>query len=268
MLHLLKIEWLKVKNYRTFWLLLLITVIAVPGFNYVIYDRMNNGFPKVNGKSFLGSPFAFPDVWQTVAWNSSLLLLIPAILIITLTSNEFTYKTHRQNVIDGLSRNQFINVKLVEVLVFSLFVTIVVFLTTLAFGYLANTPPPGISIFKDIRFTAFFFVQMLSYTTIAFLFTMLIKRAGLAMGVFFIYMIMEQVIVVILRSNYNLTGVNFLPEEVTDMLILQPYAKKLLASPDKIKSWESQLPIYLIVAAIYLLLYCIIANWRFRKSDL
>src|ERR1700712_2059060 len=100
MLQLLHIEWLKVKYYRTFWILLLISVVSIPAFNYVIYDLMNNSFPKLNGKSIAGSPFAFPDVWQTVAWNSSLLLLIPAILILTLTTNEFTYKTHRQNIID------------------------------------------------------------------------------------------------------------------------------------------------------------------------
>lgn len=268
MLHLLKIEWLKVKNYRTFWILLLITIVSVPSFNYVIYDLMNNSFPKVNGKSFLGSPFAFPDVWQTVSWNSSLLLLIPAVLVITLTTNEFTYKTHRQNIIDGWSRSQFINVKLVEVLFLSVFLTLVVFLTTLAFGNFANTPQPGISIFGDIRFIGFFFVEMISYTMIAFLIGMLIKRAGLAMGVFFIYMIMEQFIVAILRNKYKINGVDFFPEEVTDMLIQQPYGRKLISGPEKVRIWESHLPGYLTVAAVYLLIYCIIVNWRFRKSDI
>ena len=268
MLHLLKIEWLKVKNYRTFWILLLITTIAVPAFNYVIYDLMNNSFPKVNGKSFIGSPFAFPDVWQTVSWNSSLLLLIPAILVITLTTNEFTYKTHRQNVIDGLSRSQFINVKLVEVLLLSIYLTAVVFLTTMAFGNFANKPQQGISIFQDVRFTGFFFVEMISYTMIAFLIGMLIKRAGLAMGVFFIYMIMEQFVVAILRNKYKIGGVDYMPQEVTDMLIQQPYGRKLLSGPDKLKIWESHLTTYLLVAAVYLVIYCVIVNWRFRKTDI
>jgi hypothetical protein len=82
-------------------------------------QSMNNSFPKVKGKSILGSPFAFPDVWQTVSWNSTLTFIIPAILIITLTTNEFTYKTHRQNIIDGWSREQFIGVKLIEVVLLS-----------------------------------------------------------------------------------------------------------------------------------------------------
>jgi ABC-2 type transport system permease protein len=267
-MHLLKIEWLKVKNYRTFWILLLISVISIPAFNYVIYDLMDNSFPKVKGKSFLGSPFAFPDVWQTVSWNSSLLLLIPAILIITLISNEFTYKTHRQNIIDGWSRSQFINVKLLEVLFLSIFLTVVVFITAFIFGYYGNKPEAGVSIFEDARFTGFFFVEMISYSMIAFLIAMFIKRAGLAMGVFFIYMIMEQLVVAILRNKYKINKVDFFPEEVTDILIQQPYTRKLLSTPGKIAAWESQLPMYLTVAALYLLIYCIVVSWRFRKSDI
>jgi hypothetical protein len=268
MLQLLHIEWLKVKNYRTFWILLLISVVSIPAFNYVIYDMMDNSFPKIKGQSILGSPFAFPDVWQTVAWNSSLLLLIPAILIITLTTNEFTYKTHRQNIIDGWGRSQFINVKLVEVLILSVFLSLVVFLTSLAFGNFANKVPAGISVYKDVRFSWYFFVEMISYSLLAFLISMLIKRAGLAMGVFFIYMIIEQFVVALLRNKYKITWVDYFPQEVTDMLIPQPYGKKLLNSTDKIRIWENHIPTYLMVAAVFILIYCLLTNWKFRKSDL
>jgi ABC-type transport system involved in multi-copper enzyme maturation permease subunit len=268
MLHLLKIEWLKVKNYRTFWILLLISVVSVPAFNYVIYDSLDNSFPKIQGKSILGSPFAFPDVWQTVSWNSSLLMLIPAILIITLITNEFTYKTHRQNIIDGLSRGQFINVKLIGVLILSILITLVVFLTTISFGYLANKPAPGVSIFGELRYTGFFFVQMISYGLIAFLISMLVKRAGLAMGVFFIYMIIEQFAVAFIKNMYKQEWVNFFPQEVTDNLIPQPYAQKILRSAEKASLWENQLVTFLAIAAVYIVLYCIFTNWRFRNSDL
>jgi ABC-2 type transport system permease protein len=267
-LQLLRIEWLKFKYYRTFWILLLISVVSIPAFNYVIYDVTDNSFPKINGKSFLGSPFGFPEVWQTVAWNSSLLLLIPAILIITLTTNEFTYKTHRQNIIDGWSRSQFINVKLLEVLIFSLFISIIVFITTLVFGHYGSKPQAGVSIFHEMRFSGFFFVEMISYSLIAFLIGMLVKRAGLAMGVFFIYMIMEQFIVAILRNKYKISWVDYFPQEVTDMRIPQPFGRKLLSSPDKVKIWESHIPAYLVIAAVYVILYCVITNWKYRKSDL
>jgi ABC-type transport system involved in multi-copper enzyme maturation permease subunit len=109
---------------------------------------------------------------------------------------------------------------------------------------------------------------MLSYSLIAFVFGMFIKRAGLAMGVFFIYMIIEQFIVALLRNKYKIFGVNYLPEEVTDMLIPQPFAQKMLSTPERFRIWESSLTTYLTLSLVYVLLYCFITNWRFRKNDL
>jgi len=268
MLQILKIEWMKVKNYKTFWILLSLTIVSIPAFNYTIYDLTDNSFPKIKGQSIFGSPFAFPDAWQTITWASSLLFIIPAILIITLTSNEFTYRTHRQNIIDGWSRSQFIYVKLFEVLLLSILTTSVVFFTCLYFGSVMNKLPENISLFSHVRFIFFYFVQMISYSVIAFLLSMFIKRAGLSMGIFFVYMVMEQFVVSILRNKYNSKWVDFLPEEVTDKLIPQPFAQKILSTSEWNKSWENHIPIYLAIGAIYLTAYCIITSWRFRKSDL
>ncbi|MBN9379815.1 MAG: ABC transporter permease [Chitinophagaceae bacterium] len=267
MLSLLKIEWMKVKNYRTFWILLAITVVSIPGINYMLYDLMDNSFPKSKGaQMILGSPFAFPDVWQTITWNSSLLFIIPALLVITLTTNEFTFKTHRQNVIDGWSRRQFIGVKLMEILLLAVFCTILVLLTVMGFGFIGNKLAENVSVWEHSRFIFFYFVQALSYLMIAFLLSMLIKRAGLSIGIFLIYMIVENVIVGILRNKYKVQGVNYMPEEVTDRLIPFPYARALLAKD--VPLWEHLLPSFLIVALLYLLLYCFITGRRFIKSDL
>jgi ABC-2 type transport system permease protein len=268
MLHLLRVEWLKVKNYKTFWILLAMTILSIPGLSYLIYDLMNNSFPKQNGKSIVGSPFAFPDAWQTVSWNSTMLFIIPAILIITLTTNEFTFKTHRQNIIDGWSRRQFLSVKLVELLMLAVLCTIVVLLTALAFGCIANKVAPGQRIWQDSRFVFFYFVQMLSYSTIAFLLALFIRRSGLAIGAFLIYMLAESIIVGIGRHRFKLDGVDYLPEEVTDRLIPQPYLHRVFeSSADQIR-WEQHIPVYLAVALVYLVVYYLVTDRRITKSDL
>jgi ABC-2 type transport system permease protein len=258
---------MKVKNYRTFWILLAITIAIIPGFNYMLYNILDNSFPKNHGHSLIGSPFAFPDAWQTVSWNASMLFLIPAILIITLTTNEFVYKTHRQNVIDGWSRGQFIGVKILEVLLLSVLSTVVVILTTLAFGYLGNKLPAGVSAWQESRFAGFYFVQMLSFSMIAFLLAMFIKRAGLALGLFLIYLIFEDIIVGLFRGKYHSAAVDYLPEQVTDKLIPFPYVKGILVQQGA-DTWERHIPGYLLVAALYLLLYCLLTSRRFLKSDL
>jgi ABC-2 type transport system permease protein len=245
------------------------TILSIPGLNYAIYDLSNNSFPKGKGvQSIVGSPFGFPDVWQTVSWNSSMLFIIPAILIITLTTNEFTFKTHRQNIIDGWSRRQFLSVKLVELLILAVVCTIVVFVTTLVFGCIANKVTPGQGVWQDSRFVIFYFVQLLSYSTIAFLLALFIRRSGLAIGAFLIYMLAENIIVGIGRHRFKLDGVDYLPEEVTDRLIPQPYLHRVFESSADQVRWEQHVPVYLVVALLYLVVYYLVTDRRITKSDL
>jgi hypothetical protein len=61
--------------------------------------------------------------------------------------------------------------------------------------------------------------------------------------------------------------VDYLPEEVSDRLIPQPFARRILA-PGNTVLWEKHIPLYLSVAVLYIILYILIISWRFRKSDL
>jgi|SRR5450432_1291829 len=266
-LNTLRIEWLKVKNYRTFWVLLVVITVCIPAFNYVIYDFTDNSFPKMNGMNILGSPFSYPNVWRTVPYLAGVLVFMPAILIITLFTNEYTYRTHRQNIIDGWSRSRFIYVKLFEVFLLTLFVTGIVILTVLFFGFLTRTATQPKSGWEEMRNMLFFFVEMLDYSLIAVLFSMLIKRAGLAMGIFFLYMIVEQFVVSLGRNKYKMTWVDYLPEEVSDRLIQQPFARKVLSTENS-AIWEKHVPLYLAISVLYILIYIMVINWRFRKTDL
>ena len=270
MLHLLKIEWLKVKNYRTFWILLLLIIISIPALNYMIFDITDNSFPK-NAKQMqrmiLGRPFSFPVVWQTIGWLSSLVLFIPSLLIITLTTNEFTYKTHRQNIIDGLSRVQFISVKMVEVVLLALLSTLLVLISALWIGHLATDPNEKVQQFENVQQLAYFFMEALSYIMFSFLLSVLIKRAGLVMGLFFLYsMIGEQIIVVVLQRYAEDAG-RFLPLETSDRLILNPFSRIYMV-PKEIEAWKAKLPLYITVTIGYFIAYCALCIWYFRKKDL
>jgi len=266
-LNTLWVEWLKLKYYKTFWILLAVIAVCIPAFNYVIYDLTDNSFPKINGQNILGNPFSFPNVWSTVPYNAGILIFIPAILIITLFTNEYSFRTHRQNVIDGWSRRRFIVIKITEIFLLSLFVTGVVVLTCLYFGFITRKPMQPIAGWEQYRFILFFFVEMLDYSLVAVLVAMLVKRAGLAMGIFFLYMIIEQFVVSLGRNKYKVNWVDYLPEEVSDRLIPQPFARRIL-SPGNNVLWEKHIPLYLSIAVLYIIIYIFLLSWRFRKSDL
>ncbi len=138
MSSLLKTEWLKIKKYPAFWWMLIIVAISYPGMNYMLY--VNGYKDQLNDKTMgpvlrmLPNPFTFPDVWQTVAFISSLFIFLPSVLVIMFITNEYTYKTHRQNIIDGWSRNQFMMSKMIDVAIICLLATILYIITALVIG--------------------------------------------------------------------------------------------------------------------------------------
>ncbi len=96
---------------------------------------------------------------------------------------------------------------------------------------------------------------------------LLIKRAGLAKGIFFLYLIVEQFVVSLARNKYKQSWVDYLPEEVSGLLVPQPFARRILA-PGNIALWERHIPLYLSIAVLYIFLYKVFISWRFRKTDL
>jgi ABC-type transport system involved in multi-copper enzyme maturation permease subunit len=136
------------------------------------------------------SPYDFDKTWQTTSYAAGWLLLLPALLLIILVTNEFTFRTHRQNIIDGWSRKQFIEVKIVMGLIAAVLSTLLVFITALAFGFFSGSEFST----NGISHVGYFFIKALSYNMVAILFSVLIRRTGFAIGVFFIYMGLENFI--------------------------------------------------------------------------
>jgi hypothetical protein len=260
MFHLLKVEWLKLKNYRTFWVLTILYVVSIFGINYIVHQIYNNR-PKQADMLLGQSPFQFPLVWQTIAYFSSFLLFIPGLLMIISTTNEFSFKTHRQNVIDGWSRSQAISVKMIMAVIGAVFSTLIVFLVALLFGVMEEGSKLAFTNMDDLFF---FFVQALSYSAVALVFSLLFRRSGISIGVFFLYVVVIENMFAGLMNHYLTHTGSFLPLESTDALIPFPFFRKvtkdLLYRPDTV---------YLLVAAaVYLVLYYIYCTRRYKTADL
>ena len=118
MLSLFKIEWLKIKTYRTFWVLFLGFLVFYPvAFYFSAYKYMERfgetaSLQEKLLKSMLDAPFIFPRVWLAASWMGGLFFIMIGMLFILLITNEVQYRTHRQNIIDGWSRMDFLKAKL------------------------------------------------------------------------------------------------------------------------------------------------------------
>jgi hypothetical protein len=262
MTHLLKIEWLKVKNYKAFWIFTILYSFAILGINYTgfyINELAVQNMPA--SKLLLGTPYAFPKVWQTVGFMSSWLLYFPGILFIMLLTNEFNFKTHRQNIIDGWTRQQFITVKFVFALLFSLAATIFNFFVALLFGLITTGSHFS---FAGMENVIYIFIQTVAYITFAMFLAILFRKSGAAIAVFFLYgLIFEWLITALVNFNFNLTPVGyFLPLQVTDVMLPIPFGDKVIykGAPD--------LWIMVIASLVYIGGYYFFALKKFTNEDL
>jgi ABC-2 type transport system permease protein len=230
MLQILKIEWLKVKNYRAFWILFCLYILAIFGANIIAYS-INNQI-KGNTGQLVPSLYAFPTTWHMTAYVSTFLFLFPGLLIINHTGNEFSFKTNRQNIIDGWSRKQFITVKLLFAVIISFVATIAVFLTGLLLGTIASKGGNE-SMTENLHYIPYFFLQTLLYCVFAVFIVTWVRKSGLSIGIYFGYcMIIENIISSALfwtfREGGNEKFNQVLPLQSSDSLIRTPKLSSMM----------------------------------------
>ncbi len=264
MLHLLHIEWLKLKYYRTFWILVALFALSLFGVNYIVFEVQREAFSSQGAMaaSFLGNPpFRFPEVWQTVCFISSFLLFFPGLIIIILMTNEFSFKTHRQNIIDGLSRMEFIMVKVVLAAIVALASACLVMLVAVFFGLREGSASFTLA---NGYYLVYYFIQALSYTMLALLCAVIFRRSGISIGVYFLYAVVLEEALVRVTSYYLGSISQYLPLQSNDNLIPFPLFKSMVG---QLITYPDALPM-LITAAVYLALYVFICRYRFQKADL
>lgn len=274
MKNILRTEWLKIKNYNAFIVISLFFAIGVFATNYIVYSFNKNVIGNVNTGGLVNSfsPYNFENTWQTTSYATGWILILPALLLIILVTNEFAYKTSRQNIIDGWSRATFIDIKLFLALLFAISSSILVIITALGFGF-ASGSAFSLHSFSHV---GFFFLKALSYNVIAVFIAVLVRRTGFAIGLYFIYMGAENLISQLLdvlsfkikeseKINLGAMG-DYLPLSSSD---------GLLSFPDNpLKSIaQSALPtnyfwVVLSFAIFYLILFTYLSRRKIIKSDL
>jgi len=274
--RLLEIEWLKVKNYTAFTVLGLFFLLGILGANYAVFYTKKNVIDKADPTGLIASasPYDFSHTWQTTSYVSGFLLLLPGLLLILLITNEFTFRTHRQNIIDGINRQDFINVKILMALIAAVVATISVMIVALIFGFASGTS------FSLDRFESvgYFFLKAISYNMIALLFAVLVRKTGFAIGLFFIYMGFENILSAILqglsmkfKADYNFDIGNmgdYLPMNASDGLLHFPENTITnMANNSKIMPHDYMLVSFLL-ALLYLFVFFIWSKNRVIKTDL
>jgi len=129
MRKLVRIEQIKILNYRPFQILLGLYVLAIV-LGLVIYPLVDKQVPIIS----LSDLFRFPDVWSFMTWVTEPYNILLALIVIMITTNEFSNHTFKTQVIFGLGRKELLNQKIILIFLLALLATLLIGVTSLSLG--------------------------------------------------------------------------------------------------------------------------------------
>ncbi len=266
MSRLIKIEWLKIRSNATFWVLVGLHIGIV--LLIVLSGKMFLGSFSFNGNSLKDLAgmnnipiYQFPDIWHNITYVAGFLKFILAIYMIISITNEIAFDTLRQNIMNGLSRVDFILSKLILVFLLSVGSTLFVFVTGFILGA-TNTPDMVLhDVIKYSGFIPAYFLQLSAYLIFALLIGLLIKRTGLAFGLFFLYSLVIEPVVGLRIQDEVIKG--FLPMKSIGNLIHMPFGKYLLREIQDYVAFREILIVIAFIAIFTGLIYLLL-----KKRDL
>ncbi len=232
MLRLLTIEFHKLKHNRAskilsiiyFGLLTSIALIAVIKFDIgpVKFHLAEMGI------------FNFPYIWHFNTYIASILKFFLLLVIVSMMANEYSYKTLKQNLIDGLSKKEFILSKFYTVIAFAFTSTFFVFVVSLILGIFYSDYNEFAIIVSDLKYLVAFFIKLVGFFSLGLFFGILVKRSAFAVGAIVVWFIIESMFKGYLfwtfREGNNISEkvdsiMQFLPLEAMTNLIKEPFSR-------------------------------------------
>ena len=271
MLRLIDIEFYKLKNTKYFWVLFglfIIFLVALPiGFRILldyltaIGENIGRWSVPANQMPF----FDFVDIWQNLTWTYMNFSILLGFIMVISINNEYTYGTIKQNVIDGLSRNEMMWSKISFIFALSFIVCIAVLIIGLIMGFLFS-PTQGFDyVTKHIEFIPAYFAHLVVFQLFCLMISMLIKRPGITISllVFYIFVI-EPILTSILIFKYKMDWLaNLMPMKAISNIVPLPWSKYAFMETQTTVAFND----VLILAAYTVVIY-LIARWILLKKDL
>jgi len=138
--------------------------------------------------------FNFPFIWHFNTWVAAILKLFLAIVIVSMMANEYSNRTLKQNLIDGLSKKEFVLSKFLTVVLFAMVSTLFVFIVSLILGLIFSDYNEIGIIFSDTEYLLAYFINLIGFFSFCLFLGILVKRSAFALGFLLIWSIMEGII--------------------------------------------------------------------------
>lgn len=206
--------------------------------------------------------FNFPFIWHFNTYIAAILKFFLAIVIVSMMANEYSYGTLKQNLIDGMSKKEFVLSKFLTVVLFAFCSTLFVFLMSLILGYSFSSYTEFSIVFSDLEYLLAFFVKLVGFFSFCLFLGILVKRSAFALGFLLVWNIIESIAKGILtfkifpNSDISSYITQFFPLESMSNLIVEPFTRLSLVKTigtqigvENIKDYDVHFSTVLIVLA-------------------
>lgn len=224
--------------------------------------------------------FNFPFIWHFNTYIAAILKLFLAIVIVSMMANEYSYGTLKQNLIDGMSKKEFILSKFLTVVLFATVSTIFIFIMSLILGFSFSSYTESSIIFSGLSYLLAYFIKLVGFFSFCLFLGILVKRSAFALGFLLVWNIIEGIIKGVLsfklfpESTTASSIMQFFPLESMSNLITEPFSRLSVLKNvgkqigvDTIKNYNVELSSVLIVL-IWTVIFVYLSYNTLKKRDL
>ena len=173
--------------------------------------------------------FDFPYIWHFTTYSAAILKIFIAIVVITMMTNEYSYGTLKQNLIAGLSKEEFITSKFLSLVLLAVISTAFVCVFTFILGFIYSKDTSAAVIFTDLQYLVGYLFKLVGFFSMCFFLAVLIKKSAFALGLLFVWNIIEGIIGLILTFSVSEKTADlissFFPLEAMSNLIKEPVSR-------------------------------------------
>lgn len=275
MLRLLNIEIIKLKYNRASRILILIYFLLLTSIALIAAIKFDIG--PINFHLAEQGIFNFPYIWHFNTFIASIFKFFLLLVIVSMMANEYSNKTLKQNLIDGLSKKEFVLSKFYTVVLLAGISTLFVFVTSLILGYIYSDFNEFSIVITDLEYLFAFFIKLVGFFSFGLFLGILVKRSAFAVGAMIVWAMGEGFVKGMLywkMEDSVDTVMRILPLEAMANLIKEPFTRlsavKAVAKQvgENLSKDFSVQPLDIIIVVAWTAIFIYLSFVLLKKRDL
>ena len=230
-MRLLKIELFKIWHNKTSRFLILAYFLLL--FSIAILSTIKIEIGPIQFYLAEQGIFNFPYIWHFNTFVIALFKLFFAVVIVAMIGNEYSYRTLKQNLIDGMTKKDFLKSKLYAILAFVACSTFLVFCISLLLGGLYSDYNELAIVFSEMDYLLAYALKLFGFFTFCLFLALLVKRAAFALGFLALWQVAEGIAYGLMRWKLSdlipaLSAeqvIQFFPLQALGNLIPEPFTR-------------------------------------------